>query len=592
MKNRRIVRSALSIVLSLALVLSGVIPGTPIVKTAYAAGETTTITPAKTAEEDSSRTGTGQMTISLKIKKTPSANDFTFTAPTNLMYDGTAKVATVVAKESAAGMGNITLEYYSGNAKLASAPVAEGTYTVKVNVAEGDEYKKTDGVTDDSWTFTIAPQTESMNITLTIPSAPTTTSITKNSITLTEVEDCEYSKDNTNWQDSTTFSGLLSGTEYTFYQRIKGTQNVSASANFSTLADTHELTITLTIPATPAAPTKASATKNSIELNAVSGCEYSKDGTNWQDSTTFSGLLPGTAYTFYQRIKATDNAVASASSPAATISTEADIYAMTITLVIKPAQTITASDVTATYGDTDKAISASVTDPTTGSGTISYAVKEGSGNYIDVDASTGALTIKAVPPTDGKAYVIVTAAETDTYAKTTKEVAVTINKAQVTVTANNQSIYVGGTVPNLSSPVLNTHYTVTGLKGEDTLTTPPALVYQQNGNAANPNSATAGTYDIVASGASAGANYNISYTKGTLTISDKGTQTITAENVTVTYGDTGKSVSATVTTPATGGGAISYAVKEGSAEYIDVNASTGALNIKKAGTATVVVTAA
>ena len=88
-------------------------------------------------------------------------------------------------------------------------------------------------------------------------------------------------------------------------------------------------------------------------------------------------------------------------------------------------------------------------------------------------------------------------------------------------------------------------------------------------------------------------NYNASTAMTvTVTINDKQTQTITAENVTVTYGETGKSVSATVTNPATGGGAITYAVKAGSEDYIDVNATTGALTIKKAGTAYVVVTAA
>ena len=177
-------------------------------------------------------------------------------------------------------------------------------------------------------------------------------------------------------------------------------------------------TITASTPSAPAAPTKASATKNSITLNAVSGCEYSKDGANWQSGTEFTGLLPGTEYTFYQRVKATANTNASPAS-SAKFSTEADTYAMTITLVIKPAQTIIADDVTATYGDTDKSVSASVTEPTTGGGAITYSVKEGSGDYISVNESTGALTIKAVPPTDGKAYVIVTAEGTDDYAETT-----------------------------------------------------------------------------------------------------------------------------------------------------------------------------
>ena len=73
----------------------------------------------------------------------------------------------------------------------------------------------------------------------------------------------------------------------------------------------------------------------------------------------------------------------------------------------------------------------------------------------------------------------------------------------------------------------------------------------------------------------------------TLTV-NKAVQTINASEVTATYGDTGKSVSASVTEPVTDGGAISYAVKSGSEEYIDVDAASGALTIRKAGTAAVI----
>ena len=168
----------------------------------------------------------------------------------------------------------------------------------------------------------------------------------------------------------------------------------------------------------------------------------------------------------------------------------------------------------------------------------------------------------------------------------------TISPAEVTVTAKDQSIYVGGTVPTLEG---EDFYIVTGLVGEDTLTTAPVLAYQKDGSAATPDNTTAGTYDIVASGATASDNYTITYANGTLTISDKGTQSITADDVTVTYGDTDKKVSASVTDPTEGGGAISYAVKDGSGDYIDVDATTGALNIKKVpadGKAYVTVTAA
>ena len=101
----------------------------------------------------------------------------------------------------------------------------------------------------------------------------------------------------------------------------------------------------------------------------------------------------------------------------------------TVTINPKQAQTIAAENVNATFGDTGKSVTATVTDPVTGGGEISYAVKPGSEEYIEVDLSNGALRIKKA----GTAIVVVTAAETPTYAETTKEVIVTINKVFPTV---------------------------------------------------------------------------------------------------------------------------------------------------------------
>jgi len=64
----------------------------------------------------------------------------------------------------------------------------------------------------------------------------------------------------------------------------------------------------------PDAPTRASRTTSKIVLKAVDGCEYSRGGTTWQDSTTFSGLKSGSSYTFYQRYKATATSEASPAS--------------------------------------------------------------------------------------------------------------------------------------------------------------------------------------------------------------------------------------------------------------------------------------
>lgn len=96
------------------------------------------------------------------------------------------------------------------------------------------------------------------------------------------------------------------------------------------------------------------------------------------------------------------------------------------------------------------------------------------------------------------------------------EKTVTINKATITVAAKNQSIYVGGTTPDLSAPVLNTHYTVTGLAIGDAL---GGMITMSYGS--TPNTSTTGNYTIVISGAEnpAGGNYgNIIFTNGTLTI--------------------------------------------------------------------------
>ena len=364
MTKRRIVRSILSVFLSLVLIISGFLPGMPFVSTVHAETATKTITPGT----DDAKTGTGTMEISLTIKNTPSAGDFTFTPPTSPMYDGQAKAATVSTQHE--GMGEVTVEYYNGDTKLSGAPTAEGTYTVKVNVAEGDKFKAATGITDEDWTFTITPQTKSMTITLEIASASVKTAPTAKTL-----------KYNGSAQELVTAGEAENG-----------------------------------------------------EIAYALGTDETTEPTSGWGTEIPKGTEAGNYYVWYRA----DSTHGNTEARCIPITIAADTYSMTITLVIKTAQTITAEDVTVTYGDTDKSVSASVTAPATGGGAISYAVKEGSGDYIDVDATTGALTIKKV----GTATVVVTAAETGTYVQATKEVTVTINKASAvaaTVTANSRT---------------------------------------------------------------------------------------------------------------------------------------------------------
>ena len=87
-------------------------------------------------------------------KATPMADDFTFTAPSNLTYDGNAKTASVTSDKN--GMGAVTLKYYKGDSPLSAAPTDAGKYTVKINVAEGDNYESATNLTADGWKFSIA----------------------------------------------------------------------------------------------------------------------------------------------------------------------------------------------------------------------------------------------------------------------------------------------------------------------------------------------------------------------------------------------------------------------------------------------------
>ena len=167
----------------------------------------------------------------------------------------------------------------------------------------------------------------------------------------------------------------------------------------------------------------------------------------------------------------------------------------------KATQTITAADVTATYGDTDVGVTATAT------GALSYEVKDGS-DVVEVNSSTGALTIKKA----GEATITVTAAGTNEYASAAKDISVTIVKKAITVTAQDKSAYVGDVVPVLGV----NDFTVTGLVGSDSLTTNPMLAY-----AVTPDMSKAGTSVITVSGASAGENYTVTHANGTLTISNK-----------------------------------------------------------------------
>ena len=102
-------------------------------------------------------TGSANKTFTIE-KATPKADDFSGAIPNDPTYDGTAKTAIIEAKSGIVGMGAITVKYYDANgSQLTGAPINAGTYTVKIDVAEGDNYE---AVTDlEIGSFTIAKAT-------------------------------------------------------------------------------------------------------------------------------------------------------------------------------------------------------------------------------------------------------------------------------------------------------------------------------------------------------------------------------------------------------------------------------------------------
>ena len=142
-------------------------------------------------------------------------------------------------------------------------------------------------------------------------------------------------------------------------------------------------------------------------------------------------------------------------------------------------------------------------------------------------------------------------------------VEVTVNKAKLVITVNNKNAYVNDKAPELTAPELDKDYKVSGLIGDDTLTTAPSLKYvDAEGHETIPDMTKAGTITIGASGASAGDNYTVEYKTGTLTINNRrssGGSSTPKYTVTAPKSTTGGSVKSDVSSAA-GGSTVTVTV--------------------------------
>ena len=173
---------------------------------------------------------------------------------------------------------------------------------------------------------------------------------------------------------------------------------------------------------------------------------------------------------------------------------------VTLTVLAKTAQTLSATPIAMTYGDAAKKIEVS-----NAVGSLSYEVTDGA-DVISVDTNGNVTAIKS-----GTATITITAAETSTHASGSTRVTVTIAKRPLTVKADDKTAYIGDKQPELT-------YTVSGLVGNDKLTPVPTLKLVHDANV-DPMK-QAGTYVIgFETEPAASANYELSAQTGTLTVS-------------------------------------------------------------------------
>ena len=262
-------------------------------------------------------------------KKALTVADFNVALPADMVFSNTEKAVTVTAKPGITGAGEITVKYYGESGKEAE-PFSAGTYTFKIDAAEGSNYKAVSGLTADSWKFTIEkagaetlPDTgvsyrwsTDKDITVSVAGLPEN----MGQVTVVRTK-----------KDGTISTGIIPGScysdgKFTFHLGPNTADDIGKTGSFTVTlaADNYEsviftVKITLTDKDNQDAPDPAAFdvvfTNDGSELTAaiktgLKGVEYSFDGTTWSgvNTTTVAHLKDVTAYL---RFKETDELNAS-----------------------------------------------------------------------------------------------------------------------------------------------------------------------------------------------------------------------------------------------------------------------------------------
>ncbi len=263
-------------------------------------------------------------------KKALTVADFNVALPADMVFSNTEKAVTVTAKPGITGAGEITVKYYGESGKEAE-PFSAGTYTFKIDAAEGSNYKAVSGLTADSWKFTIEkagaetlPDTgvsyrwsTDKDITVSVAGLPEN----MGQVTVVRTK-----------KDGTISAGIIPGSCYsdgklTFHLGPNTADDIGKTGSFTiTLASDNYESVTFAVKITLTAKDNQDApdptafdvvfTNDGSKLTAtiktkLKGVEYSFDGKTWSNvnTTAVAHLKDVTAYLRY---KETDELNASA----------------------------------------------------------------------------------------------------------------------------------------------------------------------------------------------------------------------------------------------------------------------------------------
>lgn len=167
-------------------------------------------------------------TITVTVNRADlTAADFTFAAPTDLACNDSKKEATVEAKSGLTGIGAITIKYYKEGVE--TDPIEVGEYTVKIDVAEGDN---NNNITDlEVGTFSITPKQYTIAIASPIDHGTVTADKTQategETVTLTVNPTQGYKQETLSYTTDGGITGAITGTTF-----LMPADNVTVTATF------------------------------------------------------------------------------------------------------------------------------------------------------------------------------------------------------------------------------------------------------------------------------------------------------------------------------------------------------------------------